>query len=369
MIILLFFAKRNNMQQFLSTSALGLLSSFYIVIGSCGAKTQPQSNVEHAVKQTAESAASQIGEYVVEVFQDSKGHIWFGTLQQGVARYDGHSLQYLTTKDGLPSNRVTVVREDDEGKMWFGTGEGISRYDGKTFRNYSVEDGLCDNMISNLHFDREGILWIGTWGGVCKYEGSRFEELHIPYPPVETMINPDTKDWITTITEDESGNIWFGRDGYGASIYDGVSFAHITTKDGMNSNNVQSIAQDKEGNIWIGTRVAERDHSDVTMRSGKGGLNRYNDKTFFHFPEVEGLAQADVYAVYHTTPNDLWISTVGHGVYHYKDGTFKNYEVPTATMAFLKDMAGNIWLGCAGGLYKIGTNGAIRNITTKGPWN
>ena len=52
---------------------------------------------------------SQIGEYVTSIFEDSKGNLWFGTLENGIARYDGQKLKYFTTKDGLPSDRVTVL--------------------------------------------------------------------------------------------------------------------------------------------------------------------------------------------------------------------------------------------------------------------
>jgi len=31
---------------------------------------------------------NKIDEYVVEVFEDKKGNLWFGTLSKGTARYD-----------------------------------------------------------------------------------------------------------------------------------------------------------------------------------------------------------------------------------------------------------------------------------------
>lgn len=312
---------------------------------------------------------SQIGKYVVETFQDAQGNLWFGTLEEGVAKYDGTKLIYLTTKDGLPSNRIVNIIEDNSGNLWFGTGAGLSKFDGKKFVNYSEKDGLCSDMISNLFIDSKGIFWIGTWGGVCKFDGTRFEKFPIPYPKVETQINPDTKDWITSITEDTKGNIWFGRDGYGASKFDRISIVHFTTKDGLNSNNVQSIVEDNEGNIWVGTRVAEKDNADANKRFGKGGLNKYNGEKFIHFPEIKGLNDSDVYTIYKDKLGGLWFSTTSHGVYHYKNDEFVSYTIPASTMSFLKDQKGNIWLGCAGGLYRIKPNGEILNITTTGPWN
>jgi ligand-binding sensor domain-containing protein len=344
-----------------------LLTLFVIVSVSCNSQ-EKKTETTKIENPTEQKNASQIGEYVVETFQDSKGNIWFGTLEKGVARFDGNNLKYLTTKDGLPSNRITNVIEDDLGSLWFGTGAGVSKFDGKVFTNYSEKDGLCSDIISSLFIDSKGNFWIGTWDGVCKFNGTRFEKFPIPYPKIETKINPDTKNWITSIAEDSKGNIWFGRDNYGASKFNGISFLHFTTKEGLNSNNVQSIAVDKEGNIWIGTRVAEKDNSDTDKRFGKGGLNKYDGDKFVHFPEINGLSESDVFAIYKGNSNDLWISTTSNGVYNYTDNGFLNYKVPTSTMVFLKDKKGTVWLGCAGGLYKIDEDRKVINVKTNGPW-
>ena len=351
---------------FSRTCLLVFIISF---ITSCGGQSHSNKENDTIINELTKNVDSQIGEYVVDLFQDSKGNIWFGTLEKGVAKFDGNNLKYLTIKDGLPSNRITNVIEDNMGNLWFGTGAGLSKFDGKIFTNYSEKDGLCSDMVSNLFIDSKGNFWIGTWGGVCKFNGTGFEKLPIPYPKIETKINPDTKDWITSITEDKKGNIWFGRDGYGASKFNGNSFVHFTTKEGLNSNNVQSIIEDKKGNIWIGTRVAEKDNFDTDKRFGKGGLNKYDGNTFVHFPELEGLNENDVYSIYKDNSNDLWISTISNGVYNYTDNRFINYKVPTSTVVFLKDIKGTVWLGCAGGLFKIDKHGETKNVTTNGPWN
>lgn len=345
-----------------------LLALLTILSLSCNSQEKKTETIkiENPLEQQSNS---QIGEYVVETFQDSKGNLWLGTLEKGVAKYDGTKLTYMTTKDGLPSNRIVNIIEDNSGNLWFGTGTGLSKFDGKAFTNYSEKDGLCSDMISNLFVDSKDVFWVGTWGGVCKFNGSQFENFPIPYPKIETKINPDTKDWITSIAEDSKGNIWFGRDGYGACKFDGNSFVHFTTKDGLNSNNVQSIVEDYEGGIWIGTRVAEKDNADANKRFGQGGLNKYNGKKFIHFPEIKGFNESDVFIIYKDNLDDLWFSTTSNGVYKRENNTFVNYNIPKSTMSFLKDKSGNIWLGCAGGLYRINPNGEILNITTNGPWN
>lgn len=348
------------------------MNIFYLIIpfatlASCHTQ-EPKSESVNNVPRVEFKTDKQIDQYVVDLFQDSKGNLWFGTLDNGVAKYDGQHLTYLTMKDGLPSDRVVSIVEDSAGMYWFGTGAGLSKYDGRMFTNYQLKGGICSEQISQVFIDSKGLMWLGTWQGVCTFDGTHFKDFPLPYPEIETVINPDTRDWMTAITEDAKGNIWLGRDGYGAIRYDGTSVTTFTTKEGLNSNNVQSISEDKNGNIWIGTRVAEKDLPDTSMRHGKGGLNLYNGRSFKHFPEVQGLHENDVYETYTDPENKVWVSTTHNGVYCYTKGEFTHFPVPVSTMRILKDLQGNVWLGCAGGLYRIDPSGKIQNITREGPW-
>lgn len=132
-------------------------------ITSCNG--QSNSTVSQPESAATPKTDSQIGEYVVEIFEDTKGNLWFGTVTEGVARYDGKSLTYFSTKDGLSGNTVASIAEDKAGNLWFGTHSGLSKYDGKTFTNFTVKEGLCDDRVSNILKDKVGNIWVGTWGG------------------------------------------------------------------------------------------------------------------------------------------------------------------------------------------------------------
>ena len=74
---------------------------------------------------------------------------------------------------------------------------------------------------------------------------------------------------ILSIYEDQSGVLWFGTDGAGASYYDEYLdkfnyYTHNLTPKNINIDVVRSIVTDDEGMVWIGT-------------SGKG-LTRFNPK-------------------------------------------------------------------------------------------
>jgi len=339
-------------------------------------------NAQTQSKETNEQdnidSSAQIGEYVVEAYEDNKGTLWFGTMNYGVARYDGSSLKYFSASDGLPGNTVTRALEDKYGNMWFATHSGLSKYDGTTFTNYTTQNGLCDDRVANLLFDQSGKLWIGTWGGVCAFDGSTFTKFPLPNPDVQLNAYQNTMDWTTEIIEDRNGNIWFGRDGYGACKYDPISgeFTHLTKKDGLPSNNVQAIVEDNGGNIWIGCRVAERDAPDSNQRSGEGGLARYDGKSVVQFPDINGLNRTDIYTIFKDKDGTIWIGANGVGLYSYDGQKFtlfngterpENRQYGSGIQSIIEDRNGVYWLGLSGGLYKL-KDSTVVNVLRGGPW-
>ena len=307
-----------------------------------------------------------IGQYVTDVYQDDDENLWFGTIEKGLARYDGKELKYFTTDDGLPSDRVVSITEDASGNIWLGTGNGISIFDGKKFRDLKLPDGICNNSISSIQFGPDSVLWIGTWGGLCTYDEGEFSSFLMPVPEVTTPINPDTKDWITEIEMDDHGIIWIARDGSGMYRYDGKDFRHFHKKDGLLSNGVTEIEVDDKGDVWIGSRLTERDF-DVKA-PGSAGVNKLTDGEMTSFPVMEAFNNSEVYEIYKDRKGNIWISTVKYGVYRYDGQDFTHHDVPISIMCMTEDKNGNLWLGGAGGLYRINSNGDVNYVSQAGPW-
>ncbi|MBI2191087.1 MAG: hypothetical protein HYU36_03745 [Planctomycetes bacterium] len=67
------------------------------------------------------------GREVQAILVDRKGMVWFGTADGGIGTFDGRVWGKLTSAQGLPSNGVGCIFEDDEA-YWFGTLGGVGRY-------------------------------------------------------------------------------------------------------------------------------------------------------------------------------------------------------------------------------------------------
>lgn len=69
--------------------------------------------------------------------------------------------QALTTKDGLPSNYVFDMSEDENGYLWIGTDRGLARYDGFQWQVFTTENGLPGNYINMVKCTGKDGIWIG----------------------------------------------------------------------------------------------------------------------------------------------------------------------------------------------------------------
>jgi anti-sigma regulatory factor (Ser/Thr protein kinase) len=70
----------------------------------------------------------------------------------------------ITDEDGLPSNEVYSIVQDNFGYIWIGCDAGLFRYDGFTFKPYtnSKQNG---RSISFLQLDKKGRVWCKNFSG------------------------------------------------------------------------------------------------------------------------------------------------------------------------------------------------------------
>ena len=191
-----------------------------------------------------------IAPYVVETYEDRRGNLWFGTMRNGAARYDGKTLTWFSTENGLPSNAVPSFAEDKEGNLWVGTQDGVCKFDGQQFIQFGSAAGLPPRY-GRVRADNDGNIWAGMNTGVFRYDGSSFSKFKVPIDKEKISSFAIIPGQVSLALHDSQGNLWFSTDGYGAFKYDGSSFSHFTTQDGLCSNNVTSILEDQQGNIWF----------------------------------------------------------------------------------------------------------------------
>lgn len=122
-------------------------------------------------------------------------------VQNNVFAQDFSSYR-IDDEDGLPSNEVYQVIQDDFGFIWIACDAGLYRYDGFKFKNYtsSIQNS---RSVSNLKKDHFGAIWCQNFTGQVFriekdsmrlfYDGSKLNSQFPAY-----TIDLDNNIWITT---------------------------------------------------------------------------------------------------------------------------------------------------------------------------
>lgn len=137
----------------------------------------------------------------------SGGEVWVGA-NSGLYRLgeDGTPIDRLTTADGLPSNAVYGILEDDRRRMWLSTNRGLALVDldepvGRRVRTYDGTTGL-----RNVEFNRnayleaaDGTLFFGGDRGLTWFDPAEIRDNPYTPPVVVTALERATDEGSTRV--------------------------------------------------------------------------------------------------------------------------------------------------------------------------
>jgi signal transduction histidine kinase/CheY-like chemotaxis protein len=259
----------------------------------------------------------------------------------------------LTVADGLPSNSINGIAEDQSGYLWIATSDGLARYDGITFRIWRAGDGLLDNYLWSVHVDARNRIWVGTsQAGLAVLETDRRTFRH--YDTHNTPGIGSDNVWSVTSTPD--GSIWFGTASAGLHRLDtNGRISRFVPRPGdrhsMPSLEVSQLRATPKGDLWIATR---------------DGAARWNGRNFDRTPP-DAFASPVINSIGVQTDGTLWFGTPrGVGVRHpdgrFDPAPFRGLGADATVLDILvRDRAGQYWFDTPQGM-GIEQNGRLQNV-------
>ena len=155
---------------------------------------------------------------------------------------------------------------------------------------------------------------------------------------------------ILTIYQDKKSNYWFGSKENGVYYYNGQRLKHITTENGLVSNEIRGIQEDANGNIFFDTEK---------------GVSKFDGLTFKTLQIANPASPLNNWIL---KPDDLWfrMGSTKSGAYRF-DGKYLHYlKFPTSPQenmfykknpntslkpyglyTIYKDRKGYMWFGTA----------------------
>jgi len=297
-------------------------------------------------------------------------------------------------EQGLSQSSILAIEQDERGYIWIATASGLNRYDGYEFIVFvnQINDSLSisSNEITALCEDKEGYLWIGTSKGVLdKFDPQTGYFTHFDiasssdwysstaeeFSNYPLSFSRNYKSSITTITEDNKGNLWIGTWGKGIVKFNPKSgnkkyYYHFENqKNSLSSNKIIELIIDRDNILWVGTFG--------------GGLNRImNDQEEVLIENYkinsEYLFGNRITSLYEDSDFDIWVGSYAGGLSKIKKeeklltpnefsennstNAFGSLQIDKNinVMAITEDFKSNIWIGTYGdGLYKYSKNSGL----------
>lgn len=224
------------------------------------------------------------------LLEDRRGILWAGTLDAGLARFNGRR---FTPVPSLAAGRITTLAESADGALWAGTDRGLQRLeDGQVKASYGVEQGLPSARIQSMFRDHDGKLWVGTGRGPAVLRNGRFA---IPEGFGGELAGPiaaigETRDGAMLFAV-EHGSVYFFKDGRLQRLDPDPN----QTTPGLTQafQDVNAIYTDPSGVVWM---------------ASNGGLAIWRNGKLSRFLVRDGLFDSEIYGFVPETADRLWMA-------------------------------------------------------------
>ena len=342
---------------------------------------------------------------VIEIFQDKKGYLWFGT-RDGLNKFDGNKFTVYrhNSKDlrSLTHSTVTSIYEDHYGNLWIGTIDGLNKYNARldNFTQYKYSEdkpSISDNEIWEITQIDSSSLWIATNNGISKLniKNDKFNHYKKDKKNINSLSDNRTRGllearngnlWVNTVKSidlfdpinnsfkhynypkgngkeshlnngailfnDSKDRIWLGNE-QGLAFFntkDQTFIQYIYNEKPAITSSIRSICEDYFGNLWIGTYTGL-----YILNHEKQTLNNFmHDEN-----DPKSLSQNSIYEIKQDSKGDIWIGTWSGGINYY-DRSFDNFKQLRAgtnnkmlnykvVSAIVEDSNQNLWIGTEGG--------------------
>lgn len=276
------------------------------------------------------------------------GSLWLGLDGSGLARRDSkdsRTIFYSRLAGTLPTDIVLCTYLDTRGRQWFGSfGDGPFWFENGNFRKLEVKNIHPNELsyISGISKDEKGNMWFattmkglfvvrkdGSWSNFCKNNSALETNTLTDLQALNRHSIVVATGWGIYLLDTDNGKINPLRDDKGNAFLQGCF--------------VRTLCVSSDGNLWIGTRNGIY-------------IFQINKHTWRHLTTDNGLADNNVIALAQDEQKGMWavspksISLISKNnkITAFDESTFGQQEFHVRAAACAPD--GKMFFGTAKGL-------------------
>lgn len=277
--------------------------------------------------------------------QDEQGYIWI-PAGDNVIRFDGQ--RFVTfTPEQIPQIKSSIysINSTSDGSVWFGTiRTGVVRYKNGAAEEFNFAKGSDADTVLGVYEARDGSIWFGTrYNGVVRLKDGQL-----------TTFTENLSDKIVwAITETNDGALWIGA-GSELARFENENFIFYGASSGLNLAQIGDLCVDKQNRLWIGAR---------------DGVGYWENNSFTNLTNVI-QPNGVVFDILADKDSNIWIASYGGGVIRYREGQRSVFGMAQGLKSnkitkLLEDREGSIWFTADdGGLNQL-YDAAVTSLTTR----
>lgn len=250
-----------------------------------------------------------------DILQDALGNIYLASKNQGVylLRAGSKAFTRISNIGNLPIENIYISRNN---KLYIGCdGLGIYVYDPQTgFLQdnplFSRLVNLAKSKITSIIEDNQGNIWVSMLQkGVFMQRNIQNDFNYMGFRLGNR--NVIGENCVTSLSINQGNQVWVGTD------KDGLYLFNIATRsvEGhfLNQNTVLTLCKDQQGRTWVGT------YTD--------GLGYMDAAGSFHPVDLGISKSVGIFDIKQDPQGNIWIATMGEGLFCLqKDGSRRNYK-------------------------------------------
>lgn len=181
---------------------------------------------------------------------DSSGRIWAGTIE-GVCSFDGKNFVpfklpegEIDTTLGISSTKmVHQIFEDSKGTLWFSTNAGLFSYRDSTLLNVSKMKGIATNFINQIIEGNNDEYWVSTKEDLYLLNKDTLQNI------THNKIN--TGKGIGSVAVDQHGKVWFVVDQHQLYFFEDNELSQFHKSAENKGPVVFQIFNDQQEKLWF----------------------------------------------------------------------------------------------------------------------